>query len=139
MKIEPRYGYYPWWPEDGNEWLHPEDVELARNMIPSMRVFRREGEQGEFVNLYYGDARLRVKRTLWQEVSGEGYEIGDWVEVLSRGKRNTPRTGVIREMTWNSKERCLQYRITENDKPIPNDFLAEDLRHVEPTQLKQEG
>lgn len=138
MKIEPRYGYYPWWPEDGDDWLHPEDVELARELIPSTRVFRREGEHGSFVVLYYGDLRLRVKRTLWQEVSGEGYEIGDWVEVLSRGKRNTPRTGVIREMTYHPTERRMQFRITENDKPIPNDYFAEDLRPVEPTQLKLE-
>ena len=139
MKVEPRYGYYPWWPEDGDNWLHPEDVEQAREMIPSNRVFRREGEQGPLVVLYYGEVRLRVKRTLWQEVAGEGYEIGDWVEVLSRGKRNTPRTGVIREMTWNTAARRMQYRITENDKPIPNDYFSDDLRPVEPTQVKLEG
>lgn len=139
MKIEPRYGYYPWWPEDGDEWLHPEDVEQAREMIPSTRVFRREGEQGQFVNLFYGDVRLRVKRTLWQEVSGEGFEIGDWVEVMSRGKRNTPRTGIIREMMWNTTERRMQYRISKNDKPIPNDYFTDDLREVEPTRIKLEG
>ena len=55
MKVDPKYGYYPWWPEDGNDWVHPEDVELARQMIPSPRVFRRDGEQGPFVILHYGD------------------------------------------------------------------------------------
>jgi hypothetical protein len=136
MKIDPRYGYYPWWPEDGNDWLHPEDVELARELIPSPRVFRRDGEQGPFVILHYGDLRLRVKRTLWQEVTSEGFEIGDWVEVLSRGRRNTPRTGVIREMHWNTTERCLHYNITDADQPIPNDYFVDDLCHVEPTQVK---
>lgn len=134
MKTEPKYGYYPWWPEDGNEWLHPEDVELAREMIPSARVFRRDGEQGPFVVLHYGDVRLRVKRTLWQEVTNEGFEIGNWVEVLSRGFRNTPRTGTIREMIWDQYDRCLKYQITENDLPIAKEYSAEDLRHVEPTQ-----
>ena len=138
MKTDPRYGYYPWWPEDGNDWLHPEDVELARRLIPSTRVFRRDGEQGPFVILHYGDLRLRVKRTLWLEVKGEGFEIGDWVEVLSRGHRNTPRTGVIRDMLWNPSAHCLQYRITEVDKPIPNEYFAEDLRHVDPTQVDLE-
>ena len=136
MKTDPKYGYYPWWPENGNDWLHPEDVELARQMIPSSRVFRRDGEQGPFVVLHYGDFRLRVKRTLWQEVDSDGFEIGDWVEVLSRGQRNTPRTGVIREMHFSSVERCLTYRITEADQPIPNDYTADDLRHVEPTNVK---
>lgn len=136
MKTDPKYGHYPWWPEDGNDWLHPEDVELARQMIPSPRVFRREGEQGPFVILHYGNLRLRVKHTLWQEVDSEGFEIGDWVEVLSRGRRNTPRTGIIREIHWNPTERCLHYNITEAERPIPNDYFAEDLRHVEPTQEK---
>ncbi len=138
MKTDPRYGYYPWWPEDGDDWLHPEDVELARQLIPSARIFRRDGEQGEFVLLEYGNQRLRVKRTLWQEVAWEGFEIGDWVEVLSRAKRNTPRTGVIREMVWDKNDRCIQYQILENTKPIPKYYSSEDLRHVEPTDAKLE-
>jgi hypothetical protein len=105
-------------------------------LIPSPRVFRRDGELGPFVILHYSSSRLRVKRTLWQEVDSEGFDIGDWVEVLSRGQRNTPRTGVIREMLWSATERCLQYNLTEADQPIPNDYCAEDLRHVEPTQVK---
>jgi hypothetical protein len=136
MKTDPKYGHYPWWPENGDEWLHPEDVALARQTIPGARVFRRDGEQGDFIILHYGDLRLRVKRTLWQEVDSEGFEIGDWVEVLSRSRRNTPHTGFIREMRWSTTKRCLQYNITEADQPIPNDYVAEDLRHVEPTRAK---
>jgi hypothetical protein len=133
MRTDPKYGYYPWWPKNGNDWLHPEDVELARQLIPSPRVFRRDGEQGPFLILQYGDLRLRVKRTLWQEVASEGFEIGDWVEVLSRGQRNTPRTGIIREMHYRANDRCLMYQILENDQPIPKLYRGEDLRHVEPT------
>lgn len=136
VNIEPRYGYYPWWPEDGNEWLHPEDVDLARSMIPSQRVFRREGEQGPFVLLTYGEVRLRVKRTLWQEVDGEGFELGDWVEVLSRCRQNEPRTGTIREMVWDERARALRYQILDSGKPIANFYSAEDIRHVEPTLRK---
>ena len=133
-KPEPRYGYYPWWPEDGDDWLHPEDVELARRMIPSMRVFRREGEQGQFVVLHYGDVRLRVKRTLWKEVGSEGFELGDWVEVLSRGQLNEPRTGTLRERLWDNHARGLRYQLQEGDKSISLFYAAEDLRHVEPTK-----
>ena len=134
MKIEPRYGYYPWWPEDGDEWLHPEDVELARETIPSMRIFRREAEDEPYQKLYYGELRLRVLRTLWQEVKSEGFEIGDWVEVLSRMGNNEPRTAQIREMVWDQHARGLRYQVIDNGKPIPNFFTAEDLRHVDPTE-----
>ena len=133
LKTDPKYGYYPWWPQDGDDWLHPEDVKLARQWIPSPRVFRRNGTQGPFVVLSYGDVRLRVLRTLWQEVAWEGFEIGEWVEVLSRGKRNTPRTGIIREMHWDSQDHCMHYQLQENDQPIAKFYKANDLRHVEPT------
>ncbi|MEM9353642.1 MAG: hypothetical protein AAGA92_11570 [Planctomycetota bacterium] len=133
MKQEPRYGYYPWWPEDGNDWVHPEDVELARRLIPSTRVFRRDGEQGEYVVLHYGEHRLRVKRTLWKEVQTEGFEIGGWVEVLSRGYANTPRTAMVQEVHWDKRRRRLEYEVVESDGPIDRRYTADDLRHVEPT------
>jgi len=138
MKNDPKYGYYPWWPENGDHWLHPEDVELARQLIPSLRVFCRDGEQGSFVVLYYGNIKLRVRRTLWQEVETDGYELGDWVEVLSRGMQNTPRTGVIREMVWDTRNRCLQYQLSENNQPIADFYTAIDLRPVEPADAKLE-
>jgi len=130
LNLDPRYGYYPWWPEDGNDWVHPEDVELARQRIPSMRIYRRDGEMGPFVVLRYGDERLRVLRTRWQEVSWAGIEICDWVEVLSRGLRNTPRTGTIREMLWDVPGRGIRYQILEKDQPIAKLYTADDLRHV---------
>ena len=133
LKNEPRHGYYPWWPEDGNDWLYPDDIELARQLIPSMRVFRREGEQAPYVVLHYGELRLRVLRTLWQEVSSDGFELGDWVEVLTRGGQNAPRTATIREMVWDERARALSYQLLDNGQPIAKFYTAEDLRHVEPT------
>jgi hypothetical protein len=133
IKSDPKYGFYPWWPEDGDDWIHPQDVASARSAIPSPRVFRRDGKRGEFVILRYGQLRLRVKRTMWQEVPWEGYDIGDWVEVLSRGQKNTPRTGVIREMEWEPRSRSMRFFIQEAGVPIPNAYSAADLRHVDPT------
>jgi hypothetical protein len=138
LKTDPKYGFFPWWPEDGDQWVHPEDVDLARGTIPSPRVWRRDGEHGPFVVLHYGDERLRVKRTLWQEVPPEGYEIGDWVEVLSRGRKNTPRTGVIREMHWEPRAQAMRYQIWENEVPVPKFYAAEDLRHIEPPSPRGE-
>jgi len=132
LKTDPKYGFYPWWPEDGDDWVHPEDVATARHTIPSPRVFRRDGEHGPFVTLHYGQLQLRVKPTMWQEVPWEGYNVGDWVEVLSRGQKNTPRTGVIREMEWEPRSRSMRYYIDEAGHPVPNAYAAEDLRHVEP-------
>src|SRR4051812_38298051 len=118
LKTDPKYGCFPWWPEDGNDWIHPDDVAQARSMIPSGRIFRRESSDGDYLIMRYGQIMLRVQRTLWQEVEPEGFELGDWVEVLSRGMRNEPHTGVIREMLWNDQAHSIHYFISENDVPI---------------------
>ena len=133
LKTGPKYGYFPWWPENGNDWVHPEDVAAARSMIPSGRIYRRDGESGPYVVLHYGEVRLRVRRTLWCEVEPEGFEIGDWVEVCSHGLRNTPRTGTIREMLWDDHQREIRYQVREVDRPIETLYAAADLRHVDPT------
>jgi len=133
LKTDPKYGYFPWWPEDGDDWVHPEDVALARSLIPSGRIFRRDGDRGDFVVMHYGDVRVRVRPKLWQEVEPEGFEIGDWVEVLSLGMRNEPRTGVIRDVMWDTDARGIRYFIRENDLPIAEPYAADELRHVKPT------
>jgi hypothetical protein len=132
LKTDPKYGYFPRWPQDGNGWLHPDDVAVARTMIPSGRVFRRDGTVGEYVLLHYGDVALRVRPALWQEVEPEGLEIGDWVEVLSRGMLNEPRTGTIREMLWDEDVRELRYQIYEGGQLIDRLYAREDLQRVEP-------
>jgi len=132
LAIDPKYGHFPWWPQDGNDWLHPADVGLARSMIPGPRIFRRDGKQGSYTVMVYGDIRLRVQHTLWQEVPWEGFDIGDWVEVRSRMQRNTPCTGTICEMLWDGHDQCVHYQILENGQPLATPYRAEDLRHIEP-------
>jgi len=112
--------------------VHPEDVAQARSMIPSNRVFRRYGSSGAFHRLYYGSTLIRTRPALWQEVAYEGFDIGDWVEVLSRGMRNEPHTGIIREMLWDDRQRAICYQITENGTLIADLYTRDDLRHVEP-------
>jgi hypothetical protein len=132
LKTDPKYGYFPRWPENGSGWIHPADVALARKLIPSERVFRRNGTDGKYMRLYYGALTLRVLPALWQEVSPEGFEIGDWVEVLGRGMRNEPRTGIIREMLWDEEGRGIRYLIMVNEMPVAERYTRDDIRHIEP-------
>jgi hypothetical protein len=103
-------------------------------MIPSERIFRRDGEEGPYVLLHYGDVRLRARRTLWLEVPWEGYNVGDWVEVMSRGSKNEFRTGRIREMFWHATSGTIRYQIEQAGLPIESLYTRDDLRPVEPTQ-----
>ena len=102
-------------------------------MIPSPRVWRREGERGEYVVLHYGDTAIRVRRTLWREAPYEGYGIGDWVEVRPRGMTNEPHTGQVRDVHWDEHASVVRYWLTVADgAPLERSFEAHDLKPVEP-------
>jgi hypothetical protein len=132
LKTVPKYGYYPRWPEDGDDWLHPEDVALARSQFPSQRIWRRDGKAGALHVIRYGPLSLRVRSALWIEVARPDFEIGDWVEVRTRLMRNEPHTGRVTEVMWDDHQSCIVYHIQENDRPIPSVYTADDLTPVEP-------
>jgi hypothetical protein len=134
LKTDPKYGYFARWPEEGDAWLHPDDVALVRLLIPSMRVFRRDGTSGEFRLFHYGELTFRARPTLWQEVEPEGFELGDWVEVRTRGLANDPRTGAISEMHWDERADRMVYQIIVNDHPLEPRYTSDDLKHVDRTE-----
>ena len=143
LKTDPKYGWYPWWPEDGDAWVHPEDVTTARATIPSPRVWRRDGQvaaaEGPYVVLHYGETRLRVHRTLWRETPHEGLNIGDWVEVRSRGMANEPLVGRVREMLWDTHAGALVYELELPDGANPDRrYSIADLKPVEPPTARAE-
>ncbi|TWT99268.1 hypothetical protein Pla108_02030 [Botrimarina colliarenosi] len=139
LKTDPKYGYYPWWPEDGDDWVHPGDVATARSMIPSPRVWRRDGERGGYVVLHYGDTAIRVRRTLWREAPYEGIDLGDWVEVRSRGMTNEPHVGHVRDMHWDEHAGVVRYWLTlGDDTPLERSYEAHDLKPIEPATPREE-
>ena len=131
MKEPHEYGVYPWWPEEGLDQFHPDDVERAAGLLPSDRIFRREGSEGEYVVLHYGQERLRIKPGLFKTVRGEGFDLGDHVEVLSRGGKNEHCVGTVREMRWCAATRQIHYHLDHAGRHLPTLFTAEDLRHIE--------
>jgi hypothetical protein len=131
MRREPVHRVYPWWPEDGDAWLHPDDVRLARRLIPSTRVFRDLGRDGAFQVLSYGKLRLRVRPTLRQAVHGDGFELGDRVEVCSHLGKNRPIVATISEMRWSARYRLIHYRLRSRNMTLARRYTAEDLRPVE--------
>lgn len=132
MQQFPDYGVYPWWPEDGDAWIHPEDIQLARQMLPGGRVFRRDGRSGPFYNVSSGTIRLRLRPALWISVPGEGLDVGDRVQVLSRLGKNQPRIGTICDMHWQFQQRRIVYHLWDIDCRIPEPYLADDLERLEP-------
>jgi len=130
MRTEPTYRVYPWWPADGDAWVHPDDVRLARRLIPSTRVFRRVGREGAYLVLSYGKHRLRVKPTLRKAVPGDGLDVGDRVEVCSHNGRNRPLVGTIGDMRWNARYGVIQYRVRSRNMTLARRYTIDDLRPV---------
>ena len=128
MKQNPRYGYFPRWPQDGDAWLHPEDTPRAREVLPSYCIWRRETTTSQYDRMTYGALSLRVLPTMWVEVSGEGIEVNDWVEVKSRLQQNTHRISRVREIQWNHYASAIRYQVECQGMLIANTFCRADLR-----------
>ena len=130
LKRPVAYGVYPWWPENGTEWIHPHDVPKAQELIPSDRVLRRSELDRDFSTLQYGKLTVRVRATMWLPIDHEGFDIDDTVEVCSRMGKNEPFVGIIEEMFWNDREKKIEYQVSRNHRPIARRFSAIDLQHV---------
>ena len=99
-------------------------------LIPSTRVFRRTGREGAYVVLRYGDNRLRVKPTLQHALVGDGFDLGDQVEVCSQMGKNRPFLATICEMDWNAHFRVIYYRLRRREMTLGRRYTAADFRRV---------
>jgi len=133
LSVLPKHGFCLW-PEDGDDWIHPDDLEAARSMIPSKRVFRKEPCADPillnlgYVKYSYGDQFFRGLATLWHEVQSEGYEIGDTVEVKSANGKSNPIIADIDGMFWNRHQRVIEYDLVKNGVPQPNRYQSRLFR-----------
>lgn len=141
LKTDPRFGYFPWWPEDGDAWVHPEDIETARRSIPGPRVWRLEQADtapaaDAMVTLVYGETRLRVRPRLWRETPAPELAIGDLVEVLPHGMQNDPITGRVREVHWDDHARAVRYQVDAAERVRGTWFGAADLKPIQATKAE---
>ena len=128
LKRPSAHGVYPWWPEPGTDWIHPDDVPLAERWIPSDRVFHRaDGDDGYSV-LRYGEEKIRVRPTMWLEVPSDGYEVGDLIEVKSRMGRLTPFVATILNMFWNRHAQVIEYELSEAGCRLPRRYRADEFQ-----------
>jgi len=133
LSVLPKHGFCLW-PEDGEDWIHPNDLEMARTLIPSKRVFRKEDcydpilKQLGYVEYSYGDRSFRGLPTLWHEVVSDGYEIGDSVELKSSYGKLRPIIADIVGIFWNRHDQTIEYELMKNGVPQPNRYQANQFR-----------
>lgn len=129
------YGVYPWPTAAFEDWVHEDDEAVARTLLPSDRVFRRVAQEGGFIVLGYGARRIRVRPALCRMIPGDGWDIGDSVEIRSHHGRNEPFVGVIAEMRCPHSELAksngaIRYTVRNGGRLLPTPFLAGDLQSV---------
>lgn len=139
MKTETNeYGLYSWWPPDHRPddldpdpfvgLIHPDDEEKAIALNPMGRLFKKLGEECDYYLLQYGDVIIRAKPSnLWRPKKGDGFSIGDAVNVLSLNGKNTPREGIICEIGWHHEKSRAYYLIEENGKRLKKRYFCDDI------------
>lgn len=124
----PDCGVYLQWPEEGTDWIHPEDVELVRSWIPSNRIFFRYGFDGTYYQLSYGERTVRVKPTLWLKLEDDGLRIGDSVEVLSVNLEREPMVATILTKRYEVETQKIGYTLLHRELPLDRTYYADELR-----------
>ena len=133
LSVLPKHGFCLW-PEDGEDWIHPNDLEVARLLIPSKRVFRKEDctdpilKRLGYVEYAYGDLSFRGLPTLWHEVVSDGYEMGDSVELKSGYGKLRPIITDIVGIFWNRHDQTIEYELIKNGVPQPKRYRSNQFR-----------
>ena len=124
----PQYGCFPRWPEDGQGWIHPQDVSLVTSLVPSERVMRRESFDGTYYHYRYGRFRFRLRPCLWLKVQSDGLDIGDEVETIGVGLERELFVGEIFGMYYVRRKGCILYRLRRAGNLVPRLYTASQMR-----------
>ncbi len=127
----PDWGIYARWPADGEAWVHPDDRELARRLLPSRRIWRRNRWDGQYYWLQYGPAILRVQPTMWRRVPDCDLDVGQQVELLERHGKNDRGIYRIAELLHSDSSGSLEILLTRGTLAIARAFSRADLRPIE--------
>ncbi len=127
LKVPPKYGVYLWWPVD-KDWVHPDDIETANELIPSNRVFRREEYDDEYSLLLYGEQFIRIRPVIWLEIQAEGYELGDQIEVKSQMGKGQPLVATIDDIRWDKQTRTIRYSLSAYGRAVERSYTSDEFQ-----------
>ena len=141
LTVPERYGVFFWWPHEGTDWIHPDDIDLCEQLIPSDRIFIRERINNEFSQFIYGPHTIRLRASMWLEIQIDGYLIGDRVEIRSRMGKRRPAIGTIAEMRFNRHGKRIEYYLTVNEHQMETPLMVDEFQPAfklnEPLTIRQ--
>ncbi|QDT06508.1 hypothetical protein K227x_49180 [Rubripirellula lacrimiformis] len=126
--ILPDYGCIPRWPEDGQGFIHPDDVAIATRLFPSERVIRRDRFDGVYYHCCYGANHFRLRPCLWLTVQPDGIDIGDEVETIGLGMERELFIATVYGMYYVRRKGRILYRLRRGDQLVPRLYSAGQMR-----------
>ncbi len=124
----PDYGCFPRWPENGQGWIHPDDVTTVTRYVPSERVMRRERFDGTYYHYRYGAVQFRLRPCLWLRVKAEGIDVGDPVETTGTGLDRELFVAEVCGMYFVRRKGRILYRLRRSGFLVPQLYTADHLR-----------
>ena len=141
LVLKPKYGVFPWWPDDSDSWIHPDDLSVAAELVPSCQILRRVPldskiadessvceNNDRFASFEYGSQTFRAVPRMWLEVPEPDYNLFDQVEICSKLGKVHPKIASVSSVRWNRLKRVAEYRLIRNGMPLPGLFHAADLQ-----------
>ncbi len=126
----PDFGAYLFWPSDGVSWIHPHDIAVARQLLPSRRVFQRVRYDETYYHLHYGHHRIRVRPTMWTQLPACDVQVGDQVELLSLLGQEEPGIATVAEILANRGATGFEFRLRRTRMVLPKIFVREQFRLI---------
>ena len=131
IKRIPLFGVFLRWPEDGEDWIHPFDIGVARHLLPGNRVFRRDDCDADYYLYSYGELSFRAKPKLWMLLEHEGFEVGDTVQIKSQFGSAWPCITTICDIHWDQPTRQILYQVEGFGRFPSRRFTATDFEMVQ--------
>ncbi|UUO06191.1 hypothetical protein M4951_22900 [Blastopirellula sp. J2-11] len=126
------------WPQDGDDWIHPDDRNLAAGLIPSDRIFRRELQPDGYYELAYGPRKIRIRPVLAEEAPRPAFEIGQVVKLKLAFEGDQSEVGRIYAIRYSQYYDAPQFYLIRGDMKSRTPYLAEALElFVKDGQLRE--
>jgi hypothetical protein len=124
----PDYGCFIRWPENGQSFIHPDDIATVTRLIPSPRVLQRRSFDGTYYHYQYGQVRFRLRPAMWLAVRSGGIDIGDQVETTGIGLERDRFVAIVWGMYYVQRKGCILYRLRRGDKVIATLYPCDQLK-----------
>ncbi len=126
----PDYGSFLRWPQNGQGFIHPDDVAIVTKVIPGPRVLKRTAFDDTYYHYEYGSVRFRLRPAMWRSVRWEGIDIGDQVETIGVGMERDRFVASVWGMYFVQRKGCILYRLRRGQQIAPQLYAADHLRQL---------